>query len=1064
MAGRSPERASRIAAAAALGLLSSLTAGVGCSQDYTSPAVYNLDRPSDLTFACYGDLRITEGEPATNDMDVLVTAQPLQSCQARLTGEAPEGQEQIPDDDDPDTLRGPVDPSFYAFALQPAKGTVAVVNISILGGIFDSAAVGDSDPLTPGKNAVPIGTLPVGLVTGYEGCHVISANAGSCDLSILDLNSALDQDQAAIIERVPIVSQSGETILAKPSTIVAEPPSADIGYYCPDRPGGLVYVTFPECNLIGVIETSTGEVVAGVRFAADGSAELTDGNVTCPVQCGDGSIAEARSLRRGLDDGPGRPVALTLNNDGSRLFAGAENKNRVYVIDLDGEGLPASVRTVDVEGDVGLTALSVSGVVNMGGSTGKLGDGSAGAFQFVYAVASDRTVRVVEVRDEMTECDTQVDSRYLHDVRDVGYLSCMPAGDPTTPPRRPGSQSPGIVFPRDSLPLDVAITTAQVVNDDSSDRPEVSPYNMVGWFAFVTMSDGYIYVVNIDDDNYPDFEDSEDPAAVYMPLAVAHQIRDFVSDRDAVDGVGDIDSAKCETPDDSPLAKGPRLGESVSQVVSSDYTSTAKVHLLPYLHTYQCIDDSGIDVPVTELDFGAPVDTRELTFPDITTLRDEEWRLTWEGQISLDSSSVAIDGPPVRRGYIERGADLILHDDGAPFCRTGVEPYDIVVLRGCDPSNGDAECGVGETCYVHPDTPTSVGRGLCLPRDKVDQLSGVCRDVLVSRRRYTVLRTEADQLTLGYRRRVLRTTPVDGCESAAQCEEFAELDRELAVDQHPIGLELDPPDTDYSWGCAPDPTHRPGPDKCQMTCEEDVDCEDGWSCAGGYCVEGVLPTEECMPVLQRYQVRVGEAFAVIGQSSGFLHHRIRDADTGECIDDPDGNPLLIGRLPLEAPPCEGDGLTDITPNPCSTTVEQFEEYNGYDPGEQTCTATGTAYRTREAPAIRFRNPGMTFHLVDPYTHGDAVCNDDRAGDWPAFSTVYGGYQLRMTLTGGRYPMFVSNLIVAFPARIKPGPIGGLWILDEGDVASSLTTTATQGRIVRIDPDQAANAFNSKIMR
>jgi len=46
----------------------------------------------------------------------------------------------------------------------------------------------------------------------------------------------------------------------------------------------------------------------------------------------------------------------------------------------------------------------------------------------------------------------------------------------------------------------------------------------------------------------------------------------------------------------------------------------------------------------------------------------------------------------------------------------------------------------------------------------------------------------------------------------------------------------------------------------------------------------------------------------------------------------------------------------------------------------------------------------------------------------------------------------------------PGPLGGLWILDQGDVAGSITTSATQGRIVRIDPSQAANAFASLTLR
>ena len=39
----------------------------------------------------------------------------------------------------------------------------------------------------------------------------------------------------------------------------------------------------------------------------------------------------------------------------------------------------------------------------------------------------------------------------------------------------------------------------------------------------MTASDGLVYLVNIDDDFYPDFEDPDDPARAAMSLAIAHQ-------------------------------------------------------------------------------------------------------------------------------------------------------------------------------------------------------------------------------------------------------------------------------------------------------------------------------------------------------------------------------------------------------------------------------------------------------------------------------------------------------------------------------------------------------------
>ena len=49
----------------------------------------------------------------------------------------------------------------------------------------------------------------------------------------------------------------------------------------------------------------------------------------------------------------------------------------------------------------------------------------------------------------------------------------------------------------------------------------------------------------------------------------------------------------------------------------------------------------------------------------------------------------------------------------------------------------------------------------------------------------------------------------------------------------------------------------------------------------GYCMEGVTPPQSCVNAPQRYELRAGEAFAVVGTRSGFLHSIISDS-TGSC--------------------------------------------------------------------------------------------------------------------------------------------------------------------------------------
>ena len=140
-------------------ILAAAVAAAACSSETTPPTIRNLDRPSEVAFACFGDMELEGGEVRT-------TAQTMASCLAGGTG----GEGLIP-------------PRVYGFVLQGSRGTAAVVET-------DTQAVLDSDPLTPGKNAIPITTLPVGMTADHSGCYMLTASAASCDLAVAPLGRA----------------------------------------------------------------------------------------------------------------------------------------------------------------------------------------------------------------------------------------------------------------------------------------------------------------------------------------------------------------------------------------------------------------------------------------------------------------------------------------------------------------------------------------------------------------------------------------------------------------------------------------------------------------------------------------------------------------------------------------------------------------------------------------------------------------------------------------------------------------------------------------------------------
>ena len=1020
-----------------------LLAVVACSPDSNPRDILNLDGPTDIAFACYGDLRIVGDNGVADPEDpIVLSAQPIESCVLRQSGQIPPGQEP------PVGSQVGLSAANWAFVLQPTNGSVALLNIF-------TNLVFDTDPLTPGRNAIPVGTLPVGIVADQSGCHMMTANAGSCDLSQLDVGSAISSAVPASVLRTPFTSSIGTPIAARPQAIVGPVAGGSIGEACGAAAQGNVYVSFPGCGLVAAVNAATGQVVAGVTMAADGTGTLTSGDVTCPVECAAGMTPPPTAGTS--------PLVIERSPDGTQLFIGSRDHAVLNVVRLDPVGVPVSIESVVLEGEIGVTSITGSDLLDMGGSGG--GNGSSGVqFQFAYVAATDGSIRVVDLGGSR-ECDTQVDPRFLADERDLTILSCFTVGDAATPPRRANADGPGIRLPGAGIPLDMEIVN---VDNNGEDVDEANPREMVGTFAFVSSSNGGVFIINIDDNNYPDFESLTVPTDVWMSLALPHQPRDFVRDRSlARSGAPSCEFLAEEDPSLNPprLTEEPVRASEIVPLIADDkfFENT------PFLRTVECVNQ-GTDVngdpfvvqreAVPELAHGASALIRERSFGDLSAIRDEGWTMTWEGSLSRDTPNVSVDGSAVRTGFFQTDAGgFRVTEGGAPYCAFGVEPYDFVELIGCDPRVGDIQCGLDQTCLVHPAAPASVNRGLCVPTDQALALTNACRSVLVSDRIYSIATPTAGALQLSERRRVLRTGPLDGCVDATECESLAILEQTLGDAGHPVEQAADPPNVDLlSWSCEADPTRAPGVDRCVMTCADDAGCENGFVCSAGYCVSGTLPPPECLASLQSYVVRGGESFVAIGSTTGYVHDRIADTTTGECIADPNASPLLRGRVRLRPDPCSGDLATDVAPNPCATTVEHFEETASFTPSAQSCEAQPSEFGTRTTDAIRFSNPAFTIHLVDMEQTGDDVCIGDGAGTLQPFAPLYTGYSIAFGLVSGFRTMFVDapSAIAAFPSRLRLGPDGLLWLLDQGDLTTR--TGVTQGRVITIDPNAASNQF------
>ncbi len=271
-----------------------------------------LDRPLDAVLACVRD--------TGTQMEVLS----LNQCDGAINGRRC------------DIADSPT-PQLIGFVANSERNELAMFRRCD----FDAGLV-DMDSEAPGYQFLPAGRLPSRLTITDDSCRVVSANAGSCDMTLLDVaglaeyavNTTLTSDgdestpppppdlpppstlSSTLIPRrgngIELGSSPGD-ILAVPSALSlagdgTEVPTGETddgtvddggldGGLGPDSTGlacdtsrpASVYVTFPACQLVAEISLGTQTILQSRRFVTteDGTVEVIDSGTEplCPVDC-----------------------------------------------------------------------------------------------------------------------------------------------------------------------------------------------------------------------------------------------------------------------------------------------------------------------------------------------------------------------------------------------------------------------------------------------------------------------------------------------------------------------------------------------------------------------------------------------------------------------------------------------------------------------------------------------------------------------------------------------------------------------------------------------------------
>ncbi len=651
----------------------------------------------------------------------------------------------------------------------------------------------DMNVETPGYNFVPTGVLPTNVDASANGCRVLSANVGSCDLTVLDseglagfglgLALAVDEPSSLVANLVPtrfdVESQSWLPIGARPAELIAVPNTLSTSppntgelsdSKCDSGERGSVYVSFPTCNLVAEIDVQTGHVLQSRQFVSDdeGVIDVIDTGVTpiCPVECPsqfDGDLPD--DLPEIDQDGP-FPQALALLNpdrtqseeaeklldeadkalDNQALFVGGLGSDLVFEIRMTEAGdWTEDTQSLELQGASGVSRIRISPPVEL------VGDDR----QFLYVIVGDGSTRVIARALDISEgdplgieCDTQRDL-----VTGASDLACFPVDDASNVERRALVGGPGI---RASNGADVTDWTFVKVREAGS-VPEGVVFTLFfkpGVFAVGTTTRGEVVYSMINQARV-----SETTTEAILT---------------ATNGLDPIDLMRVELaphslwpdPNLTPAASLPAVRDQTPQrSLPADYGPSRNLapslRLIDYAYAGDerrsallgnFVNNDLLGGGTTPL-YGESV--ARIAVHDYRAWAQSDWRLEWEGVLigAQSSGRIACDSPGWEGGTcrVEQPDDARLHDSAAKFCDSGVLPGDKLVLLGCAE---DSQCGEGRRC-LRETAGGGDSTGICVSAEAFESsaanLRVICADFIrdpcgEAHREYTITKAFQDEL------------------------------------------------------------------------------------------------------------------------------------------------------------------------------------------------------------------------------------------------------------------------------------------------------------------------------
>jgi hypothetical protein len=1069
-----------------------LLALANCTPDPLVIPVRNLERPADMVFAC-----VEKVVPPAGEGVPYVTARPMSVCHD------PEGKAYYTDDPTSSfyapqrkkaeylrsrSWRDPQTYGTFGLISNTARGEVAVVD-------FDADRLVDLAPATPGYNQVPVGALPEAIAISNDGCSAITANSGTCDLSVLDLSQLLagrfGVDGTTAKTGVPVaagvrIKGDSGVLRAQPREIAFLPrpvPEQCAAGTANAIAAGEVVVTFPSCSLIAIVRLPDGKITSSVRVLADGSVVNAGTDPVCPVECGGGTERDggvpprpglaAQEIDASLAD---QDAAADASSAGDASDSDADDGGvALGPVDL-GPGNPALPLSADRAALAGLAIMPDSSKLYVGMAKAPIvvsidlrafdvasGDVVRGrAYQLIPRGAGGRltlaegAVGVNRVRLSVDPFLTPTGGRFVGKLGEFLYAFA-----------RDGSVrvvDVGADAPASGRECDV---NADLINTNRGSQgciPVDDPHDRKLFaqgpgLRLPPVTSEVASAVPID----IAFGEAQSLATGFLLVSTGQVLHVGL-------GVANFDFPDNQAPGDSTVTHNLRRAPvGFAQSLAGD---------TPTVNTEPTRNFSNTDVPfATKVSFASHFEGPRIEGFPLKVMTTGSSSMVWSyfprDTVPVESVALIWQGPlsgaARANGVLEAGSQGNgtvggLSDVGADFCRAGVRVGDIVSLTGCEQ---DVQCDVLRDQVCHHSAPGAPG--VCVPRAFITDEAKVqaCRTEFASRRRYEVKEARAHHLVLGMK---LDEVPRPG---VFPCNPDVPLDTACQPDAaHKADPRLR---DDRGFSCQR--VTAGGPPRCLKSCGVKGDdnvvrpsndlCRPGHVCAdvgalgGPLCVEAPPPLSECLLGDMQYQVQVGRGFVLRSGSAPAFATEVEAPTPPGAAPNPAGelckpltnlNPRLVDRVSLDAPAC-ASGPVEL-PQPSASAMANFVLA---DPPGPSNPCLFYAYNTDGSGGDKVwkalvEGPDQRFVLtnIDNYV-GDAAI-------------------IELSVTGGFMPLRVlptrSGADVALGVRILtspmvptyPGDTGTtvendepvppyIFVIDQGRTLSDLS----RGQLLRMNP-------------